>query len=567
MKTSTYKKNIAEVIIDNNLGWNVVSISNSKVWFKYGLSNNHRVDFFERLVNIIENSKIIPIELKHLLSNVNWHFSIIIQYKDKVIAIVDMVRTIPVYYLDEKVKKISNSPHALVSSNINNLNNINTQAALEISMSGYTIGHKTLYRNLNQITAGECVLIENNKLERIYYYSYSPWKRREGSYSFFKKQLTECIVNTFEELIDDANGRQIAIPLSAGSDSRLVASTLKYLGYKNVVCFAYGRKKNYESTTSQAVAEKLGFRWFHIPLNARSQQMFFLSSEFSEYCRRFDTFASTPFIQDVSVMSILNQNNMISDDAIIVNGNTGDYISGGHIPKSINNHSLSKGNTRYTNNESWLNFLDKNFSLWKVLRTQETDNLIQESFFQLFQDRNLLFPDDIQTLHGKFESMEYLTRQSKYIVNMQRSYELYDYEWSMPLWSKNFLDFWEEIPVEYKLDRKLYKETIIDNNWGEVWENIPLNSGTILPPISNILRNMSKIMFAPFGADAWHSFERNVFQYFLDDTKNSAIVPYHKVLFDRRGQSNWISWWTELYIQSRGLDGISKDFIKKLQKQ
>ena len=86
MKTSTYKKNIAEVIIDNNLGWNVVSISNSKVWFKYGLSNNHRVDFFERLVNIIENSKIIPIELKHLLSNVNWHFSIIIQYKDKEIG-------------------------------------------------------------------------------------------------------------------------------------------------------------------------------------------------------------------------------------------------------------------------------------------------------------------------------------------------------------------------------------------------------------------------------------------------------------------------------------------------
>ena len=43
-------------------------------------------------------------------------------------------------------------------------------------------------------------------------------------------------------MLTEIGDRQIIIPLSAGNDSRLVASILKYLGAKNVKCYSYGTK-------------------------------------------------------------------------------------------------------------------------------------------------------------------------------------------------------------------------------------------------------------------------------------------------------------------------------------
>ena len=81
-----------------------------------------------------------------------------------------------------------------------------------------------------------------------------------------KKTLENVTLNILQKIIDSADGRVIVVPLSGGYDSRLVASGFAYLGYKNVKCFSYGQKNNFESLISKKVAKKLGYDWKFIKL-------------------------------------------------------------------------------------------------------------------------------------------------------------------------------------------------------------------------------------------------------------------------------------------------------------
>ncbi len=547
------------------LGWILYKYEDYELWFKGHLLKTAIQDFFRKLRLIARNKDISPKDYKELLINTKGHFSVVLYCNGFVFASVDRICSIPIYYLDSgKQKIVGINPYLLKKFASLDSKLLLKSSAIEIAMSGYTIGSNTLYHGLNQLTAGQCLLIKDDTIKKYYYYTYSPWEVVKHGKKQLKNQLTDCLIETFEDLIKSVDGRQVVIPLSAGRDSRLVASALKYLGYKSVFCFAYGNQNNFESKTSQYVAEKLGYSWMHVPLTKKSQKSFFTSQEFGEYCDKTETYSSIPFVQDVSSVNWLKSNEIISEDAVFVNGNTGDYISGGHIPLPLKKKSLEIVDFEVMQSKSWNDFLNKHFTLWKVLRFENNDIYIKNKLISLLSDRNISILKDKETLHGFFECLEYLGRQSKYIVNMQRSYDFYGYSWRMPLWSNQMLDYWKGVPRVYKIDQDLYKSVLSENNWGAVWHDIPVNSGEINSTTLKSMRFISKMLYFPFGKDAWHSFERNVFQYFLDNSQNSSIVPYYKVLFDRRGQRQWVSWMAELYLKNKGLETITKQFPRNM---
>ena len=57
--------------------------------------------------------------------------------------------------------------------------------------------------------------------------------------------------------MEQASNRQIAVPLSAGRDSRLVVSGLKHLGAENVTCYSYGPRGNFEGEIAKRICESL----------------------------------------------------------------------------------------------------------------------------------------------------------------------------------------------------------------------------------------------------------------------------------------------------------------------
>jgi asparagine synthetase B (glutamine-hydrolysing) len=152
--------------------------------------------------------------------------------------------------------------------------------------------------------------------------------------------------------------------------------------------------------------------------------------------------------------------------------------------------------------------------------------------------------------------MECIGRQSRLVTNQQRAYDFVGYEWRLPLWSEEFLDFWERVPPQYKVRQRLYKDVLAENNWGGVWKNIDVNKKLIRPNSLRIIRLFIRILVAPFGKKAWHRVEKNIFYYWMHQSYAVTVVPYWKSLFDRIGQRNINSWTANQFIKRNGFKGV-----------
>ena len=113
-----------------------------------------------------------------------------------------------------------------------------------------------------------------------------------------------------------------------------------------------------------------------------------------------------------------------------------------------------------------------------------------------------------QNLHKLYEELEFSNRQCKFVINGQRLYEFFDYQWRLPLWDSLYIDFWESAPLEEKLNQKLYKKTLHNTNWCNVWNNIPVNPTNSFSLEVSVLRLLFKGIFLFTGKNAWHNFEK-----------------------------------------------------------
>jgi asparagine synthase (glutamine-hydrolysing) len=533
-----------KILIKDSYGWEKNEKNGLIIWFK-GYLIGSSIDSIHKQAEKFIDSKTFNLNtLSKWCKSLNGHFALIINNRDVIFAAVDKVNTVPLFYSSSQKNFFVSNKACLIRENNTNIHNkMDNNASLEIAMSGYTIGGKTLYKKLNQLMSGECLFFQDSLLNKAFYYTYSPWKVKQRSEANLVKDFNNTLNLTFSELVESINGRQIVVPLSAGIDSRLIVSGLKEFGVENVFCFSYGRKDNFESIMASKIAKKLGYKWQHIEITDKGKKNFFKSERYKSYLEEFDNLSSIPALQDIAEICFIRENKIFSDDAIIINGNTGDFISGGHLFKK----TLLENNS----NEIWKQFIQKHYSLWGNLNSDSNNLLIIEQLEKVAEIRKIKnFLNSIDHPFF-FEAMEFLGRQSMYVVNQQEAYDFNNYDWRLPFWSDSFVSFWEGVSYEQKLDQKLYSQVLIQNDWGGVWKDFPINDNKIEPKWIIPLRFLSKACLFPFGKDKWHSFEKNAFQYWMELTRNCVITPYHRVLLDNKGQKNMFSWLAKDYIEQK----------------
>jgi asparagine synthase (glutamine-hydrolysing) len=481
------------------------------------------------------------------------HFAFIARGPQWACAAVDWVRSIPLFFapvggiwaVDDRAYRLRCAAGLDPSS-------LDRDAALAVAMAGYTIDSATLYRGLEMLGPGELAVFRAGAPpQRTRYYTYQPWRVRATSSSRREAELAETTLEVVERMIGSLAGRPLVVPLSAGYDSRLIASAARHLGFKDLRCFAYGRAGNFEAEASRAVAERLGYPWRFVPLDLGALRSFFSSRDYRSYLDYADTCASVPFVQDMTAIAVLKAQGYVPADAVFANGNTGDYISGMHIPKALSRPPAAM--TVAARKARILDALtEKHFALWQFLRTPENLGRIQSLLWQSIERAGGALEDPAAD-HGLYEYAEFQNRQCKYVITGQRTYEFLGHEWRLPLWDNAYLRFWEGASLSEKAGQGLYDRTLHAANWGGAWQGVPVNRKTIRPRWLIPLRLAAKLAHVPLGRERWHRFERRYFQYWMDLTCNSAAVPYRRVATDRRGARHVLAWLAELYLERHAL--------------
>ena len=546
MSKSSRKINI-KVKVDIRKGWKLFKYKQYSLLFKGYLSNLSLQRLLERLVKSnFDQRKSIK-----LFKELDGHFSIVFFNNKNFIFGCDRICSIPLIYNYSK----NNYFIADNFTNIMNIINQNFKPLLNpvqsnyFAMSGFTFGQNSLFKEMNTTHPGNFYILKDTKFKITKYYDWQPFKNKNQNKRQIKVELKKINNIVIDKLIKSSEGRCVAVPLSAGYDSRFILSGLIEKGYKNIFAFSYGRKNNRDKVIAERIAKYLNLPWVFIEYDNKIIKEIMLSKDYIKFKKFSDVTNSIHFPQDFFALQYLKKNKVIPINSLIVNGQTGDFISGNHIPP-------------HTKNDDYdiliIKFLLKHFKMSNKLLADNKPVLVKE-----LKKRISLYDIDTKSLAqtcGALEKIEYEDRQSKYVMSGQRSYEYFNYEWRLPLWDKEYLNFWEKVDVKYKIHQNLYKEVLIEQNWADIWKKFPLNPKPSFSFNLTIIRFFFKCLFFSLGKEKWHRFEMNYLDYYLTTLCGYAIWNYGKVILDKRGFTSPLSWHIEEYFKDKGInwDGTKK---------
>lgn len=407
----------------------------------------------ERLAGLLAKAFDNAPALSEALNASAGSFAMIAATSEHMFACVDHCRSFPVFHtIGPQVYVGTDAAATLAASGVARPD---MTSALECAMSGYSTGPHTLYENLKQLEPGQALLWRRSdgKCLPLRYFRYLPGDIFPASEAELQDRLDAVVNQAIDRTIVAADGAPIVIPLSGGLDSRLILAKLHARNYRNLHCFSYGQAGNADAMVARDIADHLGVSWRFVPTPGRVTRQFFNSSLRRDYWQYADALSAVPNNQDILPLQQLRAQAGIPADAMIVNGQTGDFISGGHIPELLFQLGLSAGDLVSRISE-------RHYSLWASLRIPANQARIAERIRSLLE----LDAEDSQPLGQEqaialWERFEYEGRQARYIVNGQRVYDHLGYRWQLPLWDADLVHFWRDVPTAFKRRQKLYRDT------------------------------------------------------------------------------------------------------------
>ena len=405
------------------------------------------------LTNGYDLDKLLPPEdssLKQWISSLeqlNGFYAFVRREQNQTIIVVDQIRSIPIFYGQSNQVLFISDDADWVRQQVGDLE-LDPFASAEFQLTGYVLGNDTLFSNVKQLLAGQILIAEHHadtcNISLHSHYRFCHDGKADPDRHHLEQRFNDVLIATFTRLIDYAAGRQIVVPLSGGYDSRLIASTLKQLNYDNTLAFSYGVKGNKDSTYSRQVAQALGIKWLFIEYTGDKWSWIWNLEERWQYQKWASNMSSTANDLDLLAVKIMKDQNLIDSDCIFVPGHC---CVTGFIPDYVFQTSS------LTNRHLIGDLQKKHFSLAPIERLASYNRATMEKRVEAAGiPKATNFAEYIRAfiLYGWQE------RQAKYIGNSVRIYEFYNYSWWLPLWDREFMDFWRSVPPRFYQGRKLY---------------------------------------------------------------------------------------------------------------
>ncbi|HST60384.1 MAG TPA: asparagine synthetase B family protein, partial [Longimicrobium sp.] len=386
------------------------------------------------------------------LRRTNGFFALVHRQGAEVFAAVDHIRSIPLFFATAGDEAYLSDDARWVRDQLG-AGEGQGPAATDFLLAGYVTGNETLVPGLSQLSSGDMVRLAPGPggmtAEVRRYWSYADTQAPPAPREELEERFDAMLLSTFGRLVEMAAGRTIVVPLSGGNDSRLLLTMLKRMGYPRLVTFTYGREGNEESVLSREVARMLGVPWHFVPYDNASWRRWFLSEERKAYYAMADGLSSLPLLLDWPAVGELRRRGIVPDDAVFAPGLTADVYAGSRSTRYP--HLYRPGLPPV--DEVVHVVLRSCVALWDWSRREE-------EWYPVLAQRVLSGLGDYARFDDggrALEAWEARERQPKYIVNSVRAYEFWGYDWWIPFWDKEFLDFWPNVPPDLRMDRVFYR--------------------------------------------------------------------------------------------------------------
>ena len=444
----------SQFINDDKYNWNVELADSMYIAY---IGRGHSVKNLTKHLKFDDELN-IPV-IKKTLNTMVGNFSVVIETDRWIFGVVDRICGYKLFYRRDKIYGciLSNSPRKLLSENAIKFDP-DISSILEMKMAGYVTGNRTIDKKICQLSAGEMLLYDksNNKLSTDNYFEFYSPNVRDESNDVLIDELDDITNTIIGRNISDANGNTIWVPLSGGLDSRLIVCKLKQLGYDNIRTYSYGMNGNFDALRAKKIAETLGISWEFIPTLPEESREFFLSKERVRYWEFADGLSAVPNLHGMFALKCLLRSKKMKKGDVIINGQSGDFISGQHIPKI--------GNLKVNNSLLLDKIIQKHYPLRKdMLSDSENLDLIKTLIRQSLGKYEEV--ESYQSLAKSYEYWEWKERQAKRVINGQCNYDYLGLNWVLPLWDLEYLRFWRDLPLNQKNDRNLFVEYLDKKNF------------------------------------------------------------------------------------------------------
>lgn len=373
--------------------------------------------------------------LARLLRGANGQFAVVVRREGFCAAAVDRIRSIPLYYSNDA---IGDQPYGLLQE----LGNFDRIALQEYRACGNTFAGKTLFESIRQVPAGALVTMTDNRAKTRQYWTMECRKEEERRAT--ADELRERIEQTFQRTKEAIGGRPIAIPLSGGYDSRLIAAMLKRYGIDDAVCYHIGKKGSDEEHFARISAEALGFRYILIDGQELAAEYgdYLEDADFIDYYRRVGDYTNFVWLYEYFGIRRMIEKGDIKSDTVFIPGHSGDFLAGSHI---------AKGCIAPTSSAMEL-------TLSIVLRSFEyhCSRAVRKNIYNYFKSAM----SDGTTAVSAYQWFIMHNRQAQQIVNSTKVYGHFGHDVLLPLWDNCLTDLFRTAPYEQLRNCSLYNDCV-----------------------------------------------------------------------------------------------------------
>lgn len=326
------------------------------------------------------------------------------------------------------------------------------ETELFFSRWGFLQGTNTLHHDVFFVEPATALRIDDKgNISTLNYLGYPQtenphlWDREEDAW----QAMDEAFDKARNKLLTALDSRPVLLPLTAGRDSRLIATWLKRSGYKNVHTFTYGVNKEIEENRkAREIALRLGFSHEFIPTIPpyMGEHGYTQSSKIIPFLKYVSGASSGYYFQEYQAAGILSQP-WKERGAVVLPGHVVDMLFGSCITDKTFLRTSIYSLEQICRSILWRGSGNRQLSKkeWQALM-KITEKQIELSLHQ----------EDVIDPVALFQFYILRHQEARYFLNSIHSWRYFDLPVWLPFANRDVIHLGLRLPKHHLVGAKLY---------------------------------------------------------------------------------------------------------------